>query len=236
MYTPTTGGPCENDNPQINGKKKTAKRRPSALASNAKRPAQWCSMTRNLPCEALAFACANSKERKEEAAAAPSPAAEQPTETAAPPMQWRQLGLPTAAPPKRRRNLTLLTSLPHLPAGFTKATDRIGATARSESYAPGVPGRPERPLVDVVCFGPKEDMFSLITRDPADHAGKKTVKFGNKYTPAQKMRAAEYSRVEGYHTEGARLAPHRTAPPQPNRALAGRQAARPTTKRWCATR
>ena len=50
-----------------------------------------------------------------------------------------------------------------------------------------------RPLRPIVCSGPKADIFSHITKDPAN--AKTTVKYGNKYTPSQKKCARPSTRA-----------------------------------------
>ena len=198
MDTPTTGGACENGNPQV-GAQKTKRRRPFEVGHLRKKP-QWLPMTRSLPEEALQLARANSTKRARslDGAAARGPAPEQPM----PRTPADGDGEPNATKePERRLHRAQLEQLPNLPEPWIKETDRIGLVDKT----PGPDGsarRAERPLRAIVCSGPKNDIFSLIAVDPP--TAKKTVKYGNKYTPSQKMRAAEYSRANGYHTpEGA---------------------------------
>ena len=219
MDTPTTGAPCENDNPQDAAAKKTKRCRPSTSKKAPATSVQWCFQGRSgigaysLPDEALAYARANYQARAHGRAAG---AAEQPTPRTEPAAEAGA----AAAPPKRDHHARVIHKLPNLPAGFTAATDRVGAL-HATTGEDGQPRRPERPLRLIVCEGPKEDIFTSITVDPTN----KTVKYGNKFTPAQKLRAAEYSRTQGYHSaEGAppprprsRTTPARTPPAPPCR-------------------
>ena len=215
MATPTTGGPCENADPQVAAAKTTKRRRP--LKSAPATSVQWCFTTRGLPVAAAPLASANYVPRAQEraAAAAPSPAgaAEQPTPAEA--GRWvLQL---TTAPPKRDHKALVIKKLPNLPAGFTMATDRIGAL-QATAGADGEPRRSERPVQDIVCEGPREDIFSGITHDTSNTKTRYRIIF----TPSQKLRAAEYSLTQGYHSaEGVpppRPAPARTTELCPNPA------------------
>ena len=212
MDTPTTGGPCENGNPQVAAAKKKRCRPLTSKKARATSSVQWCSQRGGLPQEALAFARANYQERAlQRAAAAPSPAgaAEQATPRTEPAAEAGA----AAAPPKRDHKARVIHRLPHLPAGFTAATDRVGAL-HATTGEDGQPRRPERPLKSIVCEGPKDDIFAAITADPTN----KTERYNNKFTPAQKLRAEEYSRTQGYHS--AEGAPPPAPAPQPHdRAL-----------------
>ena len=220
MDTPTTGGPCENGNPQVAAAKKTKRRRPSTSQAAPATSVQWCPQSSlkgayRLPDEALAYARANYQRRAHDARAAG--AAEQPTPRTEPAAEAGA----AAAPPKRAHHVRSIHTLPHLPAGLTAATDRVGAL-HVTTGADGQPGRPERPLRSIVCEGLKEDIFTGITVDSTN----KTVKYGNKFTPAQKLRAAEYSRTQGYDSvEGAA--------PRPSPAAARPSFARTPPARPC---
>ena len=211
MDTPTTGGPCENGDPQVAAAKKTKRRRPSTSQKAPATSVQWCSQRWGLPDEALAFARANYQQRHVERAAAArslAGAAEQPTPRTEP-QPAAEAGA-AAAPPKRAHHTRVLHKLPHLPAGFTAATDRVGAL-HATTGEDGQPRRPERPLRLIVCEGLKEDIFTSITVDPTN----KTVRYCSKFTPAQKLRAAEYSRTQGYHSAEGAPPPRAAARPQP---------------------
>ena len=193
MATPTTAGATENTETQVGPAKKTKRRRPLSEKAPKATPFKWCQQKAGLPADALAFARANAKRRANWADAATG-AAQQPMP---PPAPAEQQDNTTAPPPKRRKHEVLFEHLPNLPEEFTFGTDRIGVTELTEN------GRPVRPLVNIVSFGPKEDIFSSVTRAPAGDDGK-VIRYGNKYTPAQKMRAADYSKKHGYDSkEGA---------------------------------
>ena len=108
----------------------------------------------------------------------------------------------TTEPEKRKvPHRAQLEHLPNLPKPWTKATDRIGAVDHTPAGPDGRAAR-GRPLQPIVCCGPKDDIFSHITEDTTADAAK-TIKYGNKYTVSQKLRAAEYSRLHGYDRDGA---------------------------------
>jgi len=197
MDTPTTGGPCANNGgPQAPARGKTKARTPQTSATTAKKPVQWCNSMYRMPPGAQNMTGLNAQKKGVQHAAPAMPPRGPPL--AAAPMQTdapsQNADNETGTPIPKRKHDALLTNLPNLPDGFVKGTDTIGATHKKES------GRPERPLVDIVSFGPKEDIFSSVTVHPAGDDGKK-ISFGNKYTPAQKMRARDYSRVHGYDSE-----------------------------------
>ena len=205
-------------------------------APATKKPrSQWKSQTRGLPAEALQSGLfAANAPRCRPPAAAPAPArpmqedpppaqrAEQPT-----PAQDNEPDPPPRPPPKGKPHNKALENLPNLPFPFVKATCRFGATEPTAS------GRPQRPLEDIVAFGTVKDLADAVD------GGKTDVRYGNKYSVAQKLRAAEYSRIHGYDTEekGTPAPPPtgacgtRGRPPHPLRR--GLQA--PTTRRSSAT-
>ena len=205
-------------------------------APATKKPrSQWKSQTRGLPAEALQSGLfAANAPRCRPPAAAPAPArpmqedpppqrAEQPT-----PAQDNEPDTPPRPPSKTRPMTKALENLPNLPFPFVKATCRFGATEPTAS------GRPQRPLQDIVAFGTVKDLADAVD------GGKTDVRYGNKYSVAQKLRAAEYSRIHGYDTDEKGTRPPRR-PPAPA-ALAAvrhtRSAARlqaPTTRRSRAT-
>ena len=149
----------------------------------------------------------------------PAQRAEQPT-----PAQDNEPDTPPRPPSKTRPMTKALENLPNLPFPFVKATCRFGATEPTAS------GRPQRPLEDIVAFGTVKDLADAVD------GGKTDVRYGNKYSVAQKLRAAEYSRIHGYDTDEKGTRPPRR-PPAPAALAAvhhtGLQA--PTTRRSSAT-
>ena len=164
----------------------------------AKPQSQWKQQIRGLPDEALQsglFAANAPPPRRRPQAAAPDPARpmqeDPPAQRAEQPTPAQDTEPDTEAPPKRNHHAGhgLPENLPNLPFPFAKATCRFGATEPTES------GRPQRPLQPIVAFGTVKDLFDAMD------GGKTDVRYGNKYSVAQKLRAAEYSRIHGYDTE-----------------------------------
>ena len=184
---------AEDASPQTGPVRPGPKRKKKAPA---KPQSQWKQQIRGLPDEALQsglFAANAPPPRCRPQAAAPDPARpmqeDPPAQRAEQPTPAQDTEPDTEAPPKRNHHAGhgLPENLPNLPFPFVKATCRFGATEPTAS------GRSQRPLEDIVAFGTVKDLADAVD------GGKTDVRYGNKYSVAQKLRAAAAARAAAAH-------------------------------------